>query len=184
MLRSALVLSVPVLMVMACSKPAEPPPAPAPAPAPAPVAPPPAPAPAPAAAAVKGGQTQEGDVLVVTIVASDAMQYDNLKITAKAGQKVKLTLVHGGTLQKTVMGHNFVLLKQGTDVAAFAGLAAAAAATEYIPADKSAILANTKTIGGGESDTIEFVAPAAGSYDYICSFPGHYSIMRGKLEVG
>jgi azurin len=170
-------------MAVACSKPAEPAPAAVAAPAPAPAAPPPA-APAPAAAAVKGGQTQEGDVLVVTIVASDAMQYDNLKITAKPGQKVKLTLVHGGTLAKTVMGHNFVLLKQGTDVAAFAGLAAAAAATEYIPADKSAILANTKTIGGGESDTIEFVAPAAGSYDYICTFPGHFSIMRGKLEVG
>jgi len=38
-------------------------------------------------------------------------------------------------------------------------------------------------VGGGESDTIEFEAPPEGEYDYICSFPGHYQQMQGKLVV-
>jgi azurin len=38
-------------------------------------------------------------------------------------------------------------------------------------------------IGGGESTVIEFVAPEAGTYTYICSFPGHYAMMKGKLIV-
>lgn len=124
-----------------------------------------------------------GDVLEVTIVASDAMQYDKLEISAKAGQKIKLTLKHGGTLAKNVMGHNFVLLKAGTDLAKFTAAAATSAATDYIPADKSDVLAHTGLVGGGESTTIEFTAPAAGTYDYICSYPGHYAVMKGKLKV-
>ncbi|MDX2013695.1 MAG: azurin [Myxococcaceae bacterium] len=124
-----------------------------------------------------------GDVLEVTITASDAMQYDKLEISAKAGQKIKLTLKHGGTLAKNVMGHNFVLLKAGTDLTKFTAAAATSAATDYIPADKSDIIANTGLVGGGESTTIEFTAPAAGTYDYICSYPGHYAVMKGKLKV-
>jgi azurin len=124
-----------------------------------------------------------GDVLEVTIIASDAMQYDKLEITAKAGQKIKLTLKHGGQLPKNVMGHNFVLLKAGTDLAKWTAAAATSAATDYIPADQSAIIAHTKLIGGGESTTIEFTAPEAGTYDYLCSYPGHYAVMKGKLKV-
>jgi azurin len=81
------------------------------------------------------------------------------------------------------MGHNFVLLKAGTDLAKFTAAAATSAATDYIPADKSAIIANTGLVGGGESTTIEFTAPEAGTYDYICSYPGHYAVMKGKLKV-
>jgi azurin len=149
----------------------------------------PAPAPTPPPAAepkkdeVAAAPAAAGDVLEVTITASDAMQYDKLEISAKAGQKVKLTLKHGGTLAKNVMGHNWVLLAAGTDLAKFTGAAATAAATEYIPADKSAILAHTKLVGGGESVTIEFTAPAAGTYDYLCSYPGHYAVMKGKFKV-
>ena len=38
-------------------------------------------------------------------------------------------------------------------------------------------------IGGGESDTITFTAPKKGSYTYICTFPGHYGLMKGVLIV-
>ncbi|MEM6771051.1 MAG: plastocyanin/azurin family copper-binding protein, partial [Bacteroidota bacterium] len=26
-------------------------------------------------------------------------------------------------------------------------------------------------------------APAAGEYDFICTFPGHYGVMKGKFIV-
>jgi azurin len=192
-MRFALVVGVAVsMMMLGCkkeeaAKPTPPPEAPAAkkedAVKPAEAAPAAEAKPAEAKPAEAAAAAPAGDVLEVTIVASDAMQYDKLEITAKAGQKVKLTLKHGGTLAKNVMGHNFVLLKAGTDLAKFTAAAATSAATDYIPADKSAIIAHTGLVGGGESTTIEFTAPEAGTYDYICSYPGHYAVMKGKLKV-
>ena len=120
----------------------------------------------------------------IVIKGSDAMQFDLKEIKVKAGQKVKLTLTHSGKLAKTAMGHNWVLLKPGTDVAAFGSKAAAARETEYIPkSEEASIIAHTKLVGGGESDTVEFTAPAKGTYTYICSFPGHYALMKGTFIV-
>jgi azurin len=57
-------------------------------------------------------------------------------------------------------------------------------APEYLPKDQSAILAHTKIVGGGESDTVTFTAPdKPGTYPFFCSFPGHFSMMKGKLIV-
>jgi azurin len=120
----------------------------------------------------------------IVIKGSDAMQFDLKEIKVKTGQKVKLTLTHSGKLAKAAMGHNWVLLKPGVDVAAFGSKAAAARETEYIPKSEEAnIIAHTKLVGGGESDTVEFTAPAKGTYTYICSFPGHYALMKGTFIV-
>ena len=130
-----------------------------------------------------GSNTTEVNQPVRSIVinSNDQMKFDLSEIRVKAGEKVKLTLNHTGKFKKDVMGHNFVLLAAGTDVAKFATAAMSAKATGYIPAKGA--LAHTKLIGGGESTTIEFTAPKKGTYDFICSFPGHYSIMKGKFIV-
>lgn len=118
----------------------------------------------------------------VTISGNDQMQFDKKTIKVKAGQKVKLTLKHSGSMNAQVMGHNFVLLKKGVDGADFASKAMAAKDQGYIPADlKGSVIANTKVLGGGESTTIEFVAPPAGTYTFLCSFPGHYAMMHGDF---
>ena len=67
-----------------------------------------------------------------------------------------------------------------TDVAAFATEAMANKPSDYIPTGSKAILVHTKLLGPGESDTITFTVPA-GEYEFICSFPGHYGMMRGKV---
>lgn len=124
----------------------------------------------------------EGAVLEIT--ANDVMQFDKKELRAKAGQKVTLTLKHAGKLAKEAMGHNVVILKTGTDVAAFAMKAVDAKDKDYFPESEAAnVIAHTKLIGGGESDTIEFTAPAAGTYPFICSFPGHYGFMKGEFIV-
>lgn len=121
---------------------------------------------------------------VLTLTGNDAMQFDKKELKVKAGQKVKLTLKHVGKFAKMAMGHNFVLLKPGVDIAEFASKANSAKDNEYIPKSEAAkIIAHTKLLGGGESDTIEFTAPKKGTYRYICSFPGHYGLMQGKFVV-
>jgi hypothetical protein len=53
---------------------------------------------------------------------------------------------------------------------------------QYVPsALASSIIAHTKTVSGGESDEVEFTIPQAGIYDFICSYPGHWGTMQGKI---
>lgn len=123
-------------------------------------------------------------VAELTIEAKDSMQYNAKKFTVKAGQKVKLTLKHVGVMPKAAMGHNLVILKPEVEASAFAALAASAFQEEYFPAaNADQTIAHTKLIGGGESTTIEFEAPAAGSYTFICTYPGHWGAMRGEMIV-
>jgi len=123
-------------------------------------------------------------VATVTITGNDQMKFNKDEIRVKAGQKVKLTLKHVGTMDIKVMGHNWVLLAQGADVAAIGQAAVEAADNDYIPADmEDQIIVHTKMLGGGGSDTIEFEAPAPGTYTFMCTFPGHYALMQGKFIV-
>lgn len=125
-----------------------------------------------------------GDVAEITIEGNDMMQYNLKTIEVTEGQTVKLTLKHVGKMTKEAMGHNWILLNKGVDKAAFAAAAIGAIDNDYIPEDKTSdIIAYTKTLGGGESTTIEFAAPAVGEYEFICSFPGHYAMMTGTFTV-
>lgn len=119
---------------------------------------------------------------VITLNSNDLMKFDKNELRVFEGQKITLTLNHTGKMSKEIMGHNFVLLKKDTDLNDFAQRAMLARENEYIP-DGDETIVYTKLIGGGESDTITFTAPERGSYVYICTFPGHYGLMRGKFIV-
>ena len=119
----------------------------------------------------------------IFISGNDLMQFDKTEIRVKAGQKVKVTLRHKGKLDINVMGHNFVLLKKGVDPAEFAAKAAQAKDDQYVPKGTKDVIAYTSLVGAGQTISVEFVAPAVGTYDFLCSFPGHYATMKGKFIV-
>ncbi len=121
----------------------------------------------------------------LSIEGNDQMKYNKEKLTAYAGQEVTLTLKHVGEMALEAMGHNVVILAKGTDVADFAADAVAAGLdANHIPEDrKDEIIAHTGLVGGGDETTITFTAPEKGTYDFICSFPGHYGMMKGKFNV-
>jgi azurin len=53
----------------------------------------------------------------------------------------------------------------------------------YVP-DIPLVLAATRLLNGGESERLNFTAPAkAGEYVYLCSFPGHWIRMYGVMLV-
>lgn len=133
----------------------------------------------PAATAPKGPRTFE-------FTAGDNMKFNLATIEAKAGEDIKLTLTNIGTMPKEAMGHNWVLLKKGTDANAFAAAAATARDTDYIPAAmKDQIIVHTELLGPRKSAELSFKAPTEpGEYTYLCSFPGHFLTgMKGVLVV-
>lgn len=121
----------------------------------------------------------------IELEAHDNMTYtggDLFKV--KAGEEITLTLKNVGQLPKESMGHNLVILTPGTDHAEFGGEAFKAKDSDYIPATfASSIVAHTKLLGPGESDTIKFKFDTPGVYTYVCSFPGHWGTMHGTIVV-
>ena len=125
-------------------------------------------------------------VTVIEMTGSDRMKYNLEAFSVPAGSLVKLKFRNIGKMPKAAMGHNVVFLKMGVDSGAFATAAAAARDSDYIPAELAdQILANTKLLGPGESEIIEFTAPSAsGDYEFLCSFPAHlFAGMRGVMTV-
>lgn len=123
---------------------------------------------------------------VVNIVGTDDMRYSVTKIEAKAGEEIKIVLEAKSAMPKDSMAHNFLLLDPALNVDAFVAAASVARNSGYVPkkfADK--ILAQTGLAGGGEKVEVTFKAPTKpGTYQYICSFPGHYAGgMKGELIV-
>lgn len=120
------------------------------------------------------------------ISGDDTMRFNVTALETAAGQETTLVFKNNGSLPKAAMGHNFVLLKPGTDLASFGNAAIAAAANEYIPKTpelKEQVVAHTKVLGPGETATISFTIDTPGEYPFICSFPGHWAIMQGTLTV-
>jgi azurin len=85
------------------------------------------------------------------------------------------------------MGHNIVILKKGITAIAFGqkALGAGANATNALPDSlKGDVIASTKLLGPGETDSVVMKAPSeTGTYEYVCTFPGHFALMRGVMTV-
>ena len=128
----------------------------------------------------------EAEPKLVKIIGNDEMKFDVTSFEVKPGQKVTVTLTSIGKLPKEAMAHNWVLLEKGTDAAKLIAAGAAHPETDYILADQAThVLFKTRMLGPGESDSITFTAPSQpAAYDYICTFPGHYtSGMKGVMTV-
>lgn len=127
-------------------------------------------------------------VCKLEIAGNDLMQYDKkeLKVPGDCTQ-VELTLRHAGKLPAQAMGHNWVLVRTAdANAVATAGMAAGAK-SDYVPAGDRRVIAHTKVLGGGQSQTIKIPASAlkqGEAYTYVCTFPGHSSLMKGKLTFG
>ena len=120
-----------------------------------------------------GGTGGAGGIAVDTADAAN-LKYAQESLSASTGT-VKITFTNKGS-----MPHNWTLVKQGEEDAAITE-ANAAGAPNYTVASA---IAQSKMLNGGETETFEFDIAEAGTYAYICTFPGHYvSGMKGVLNV-
>ena len=123
----------------------------------------------------------------ITISGNDTMQFDVKNFEVKAGKSVIITFKNAGKLPKIAMGHNLVLLKKGITAISFGqkALGAGANAVNALPDSlKGDVIASTKLLGPGEEEVLSFTAPKeTGAYEYVCTFPGHFAMMRGTMTV-
>ena len=158
----------------------------APAPTKSPTATSPAPTAAEATAATQKAEptpavTSDGDTVKLQIasVSSDELQFDTETLTAGTGQQVVLTLTNNAVTQQ----HNWVLVLDGTkDAVAAAGLTAGQD-NSWVSPDDTNVIANTDLLPAGESGQVTFTAPSSGTYQFICTFPGHNLTMSGSFIV-
>lgn len=123
----------------------------------------------------------------VDVEATDQMTFNTQAINvSKSCKTFTVNLKHTGTLPKTAMGHNWVLSKTA-DMPGIAtdGIPAGPDAS-YLKAGDARVIAHTSLIGGGESTTVSFDVSkltAGEDYSFFCSFPGHYSLMKGSVKL-
>ena len=122
----------------------------------------------------------------VIITGNDTMQFDKREFTVKSGEKVELEFKNIGKLPKIAMGHNLVILKKGISSLKFGQkvMNLGASATNALPeGSMEDVIAATKLLGPGENEILTFTAPEPGDYQFVCSFPGHFAMMRGIMIV-
>jgi putative heme-binding domain-containing protein len=126
----------------------------------------------------------DGDVLVIHIqTIKEQMRYDRTRFIVTPGLKVRLVFSN-----PDAMDHNLIMVQP--DSATRVALAAAkmeedgtGTDKQWIP-DAGGILFASKLLAHNESQIIEFTAPSEpGNYEYICTFPGHWQLMRGVMVV-
>ena len=137
-------------------------------------------APAPAAAPAN---TAGGAAVTLHIGSKgDELLFDKTALEAPAGSKITLRFKNNATVASTL--HNWVLAASASaaDGIAADGIAAGEAAG-YVKAADNRVIVKTKMIKGGETDSITFDAPKAGTYTFVCTFPGHAALMKGTLTI-
>ncbi len=138
------------------------------------------------AAQNSGGAPPRLVAITVSDPVGEKMSYSLGTIVAKPGERLKVRLFSMGKLPSTVMTHNFVLLKLGSDPKKVSEAAAMAVSSGYIPAAlKGQILAQTEMVGPGEKSEAVFTVPMKpGTYPFLCTFAGHFAAgMTGTLVV-
>ncbi len=116
-----------------------------------------------------------------TIATKPGLKFDIEALTVTAGMKVKIIFNNNDD-----MLHNLVITKPGTadNVGMLAtNMGLNGERLNYIP-KTSDVLYHTKILQPKASDAIYFTAPSTpGDYPYVCTYPGHYMVMRGILKV-
>ncbi len=117
------------------------------------------------------------EVELVVPTARNAMKFELDQIEAPAGSRVRL-VVDNSTTSAPAMRHNVVVLSDST---AIERVGRASARSAGFVADDASVLVATPLAGPHERLAVVFTMPPAGRYTFICTYPGHWSVMQGVL---
>jgi uncharacterized cupredoxin-like copper-binding protein len=137
-----------------------------------------------AGSAASSGFDKQKDLFTIEIsTIPERMLFTVDKFVVKAGQPVRLLFTNPDATQ-----HNLVIIQPGQNERI--GFAAnemakdpSGVTKDFIP-DIPGILHHTKLLGPDEAQVLRFNAPTEpGIYPYICTFPGHWFMMKGEMIV-
>jgi azurin len=126
---------------------------------------------------------QPGVARITINCVRERMIFDKTEFSVKAGQPVSLVFNNPDATP-----HNLAICQPGS--VEEVGLAGNEMAKDpdgikkhFIPVTDK-ILHHTKLLNPNSSETLRFNAPTKpGDYPYVCTFPGHWVIMRGVMKV-
>ena len=140
------------------------------------------PTPRPPPPTVSANATQRPPAVLGTLeiaVNGDALEFDSDSFEVTAGTEVVLVFNNVSGVNQ----HNWVVVQAGKKDEVAARGTAAGPGNEWVqPADPD-VIAHTKLLGPGETSEVSFSAPPAGTYQFVCTFPGHNFTMFGDFVV-
>ncbi|MBL9076796.1 MAG: dehydrogenase [Planctomycetes bacterium] len=113
----------------------------------------------------------------------EQMRYDRARLVVEAGQAFEL-LLHNDDF----MAHNLAVVKPGARFAVgqasatMSPLALDAEGRAYVPPSDD-LVAATALVEPGQRAALAVPALPAGDYEYVCTVPGHFTLMWGTLVV-
>jgi glucose/arabinose dehydrogenase/plastocyanin len=124
--------------------------------------------------------TIDDDTRVVDIRSTGVtLSYDVTQIRMKAGEHLFIRF-----LNASEMVHNLVVVKSEADINPVGIAAINAQEEDFIPQKvQDRILAASRLANPGDTVLVEFTAPGPGTYPYICTFSGHFTMMQGRIVV-
>jgi azurin len=143
-------------------------------------------------AAAAGGAGGKPEAVVsncsTTIQGDDAMQFDVGSITVPSScSEFTINLRHVGKLPVAAMGHNVVISRASDRQPIAADGMTAGVEGDYVKDGDDRVIAHTELIGGGQETSVTFQVSklqGEGPFEFFCSFPGHWTVMRGPIRVG
>lgn len=127
---------------------------------------------------------RDGTVRTVVIrTVPGAMQYDVKELKAKPGELLELVLENPDSLQ-----HNLLVVAPGkmSEVGVAGdkmGETAEGKARHFVP-DLPSVIAVMGLVDPGAKASLFLAVPGKpGTYGYVCTYPGHWRMMNGKLKV-
>ena len=123
----------------------------------------------------------------VDVDSTDSMTFSTKAIEVdKSCKTFTVNLKHSGSMPKNVMGHNLVISKEADMQPIATDGLSVGIEKSYIKDGDARVIAYTKVIGAGETDSLTFdvskLDPAE-KYGFFCSFPGHIGMMKGTVTL-
>lgn len=114
----------------------------------------------------------------------EEMRFDTTRIVVESGRQIQIFLEN-----PDAMPHNLVVVRPGARERV--GTAAMLMSPDQVDANGRAyvpqstdVIAGTKLLETGQSEMIRVIPPAIeGVYEFVCTFPGHWSVMWGEMVV-
>ncbi len=123
----------------------------------------------------------------VNLSSADNMMFDKRKISVESScEKLVINFEHKGKMPVAAGGHNVVIIKTKDFNTVVKKIDMKLGADAGFLPEMPEVLAKSAIVGGGGKASLSLdmaKLEKGGSYQFICSFPGHYAIMKGTLEV-